>query len=139
MSLTSSAASGRHSPRGITGFRAVCVVSGFILFSLGSYRWRNGTCPETESEMKVKKTSTTSVEGDAVFHSRYPRFECQSCPNADELMDPRAPLAIIGGAMKGGTRTILTYLAQHPDVYSEQGNEIHLLDNRMNEIHNIEG
>lgn len=54
-------------------------------------------------------------------------------------MDPRAPLAIIGGAMKGGTRTILTYLAQHPDVYSEQGNEIHLLDNRMNEIHNIEG
>ena len=141
MSLTTgyrSAAQGRHALRSVTGFRLVCVVSGFIFLSLGSYRFRKGTCPKGDPEMKSKKISV-SGEAPEIFLSQYPRFECKSCPNAEELMDARAPLAIIGGVMKGGTRTILTYLSQHPEVYSEQGNEIHVLDNRMNEIHNIDG
>lgn len=64
----------------------------------------------------------------------YRKFNCQSCSDAASLLDPNAPRAIIGGAMKGGTRALLTYLSQHPQVYSEQGKETHLLDNRQDGV-----
>ena len=65
----------------------------------------------------------------APFDIPYTKIECQPCSKASHLMNPLAPYAIIGGAMKGGTRALLTYLSQHPDVYSHQGKEIHMLDN----------
>lgn len=65
----------------------------------------------------------------APFDIPYTKIECQPCSKASHLMNPLAPYAIIGGAMKGGTRALLTYLSQHPDVYSHQGKEMHMLDN----------
>jgi hypothetical protein len=65
----------------------------------------------------------------APFDIPYARIECRPCSKASHLMNPLAPYAIIGGAMKGGTRALLTYLSQHPDVYSHQGKEMHMLDN----------
>ena len=65
----------------------------------------------------------------APFDIPYAKIECQPCSKASHLMNPLAPYAIIGGAMKGGTRALLTYLSQHPDVYSHQGKEMHMLDN----------
>mmetsp|Transcript_30268 Transcript_30268/g.67074 ORF Transcript_30268/g.67074 Transcript_30268/m.67074 type:complete len:442 (+) Transcript_30268:140-1465(+) len=70
----------------------------------------------------------------APFDIPYAKIDCQPCGDAGELMDPQAPYAIIGGAMKGGTRALLTYLSQHPDVYSDQGKEMHLLDNAKIQI-----
>ena len=45
----------------------------------------------------------------APFDIPYTKIECQPCSKASHLMNPLAPYAIIGGAMKGGTRALLTY------------------------------
>jgi hypothetical protein len=118
----------------------VVVITGcFILLLWDSlYRWGSDRYPSRCPQVTIEKNTTSGerpkMKNDGVFYSDYSRVECQSCPNAEELIDPRAPLAVIGGAMKGGTRTLLTYLSEHPDVYSEQGHEVHFFDNRINGI-----
>ena len=65
----------------------------------------------------------------------YARLDCRPCPaGSGPGADPAAPLAIIAGAMKGGTRALLTYLSRHPRVHGLQGEEVHLLDNRKTKI-----
>ena len=82
-----------------------------------------------ESSVVSDHSIASSAYTTAPFDIPYTKIDCQPCEEAFELLDPLAPYAIIGGAMKGGTRALLTYLSQHPDVYNDQGKEMHLLDN----------
>jgi len=54
-------------------------------------------------------------------------FECNSCPEVESLINKDEPLAFISGAMKGGTRALLTYLGEHPKAYPYQGRESNVL------------
>ena len=92
----------------------------------------------SEPDQNGNSATVTSIASlaykTAPFDIPYTKIDCQPCEEATELMDPQAPYAIIGGTMKGGTRALLTYLSQHPDVYSDQGKEMHLLDNAKIQI-----
>ena len=67
------------------------------------------------------------------FDVPYTQVQCIPCLNGT-IVEGDIPLAIIGGAMKGGTRALLTYLGQHPQVYTNQGDETHIFDGRNVDI-----
>ena len=95
---------------------------------LGLHLHHHGQDQHMHADGRGKISADLAYET-APFDIPYTKIECQPCSKASHLMNPLAPYAIIGGAMKGGTRALLTYLSQHPDVYSHQGKEMHMLDN----------